>query len=120
MADDRTAAWAGLIEAMRPQLSPDWVRHAEEHGGQNWVRLVLLVDAHDFLSRPRVAEKVAMTMADLALDRAGEQAGWGAIQESAREHRIAAVTQLVDAVESVLPEDLVPLFIRSIEPTAVG
>jgi hypothetical protein len=119
MAADVTAAWAALSEDLRPHLSPEWSRHAAEHGGQSWVRLILLVDAHEFLSRPRVAEKVAMTMSDLALDREGEQAGWTAIQEKAREDRMGVVSRLVDAVESVLPEELLPLFIRSIEPTSV-
>lgn len=113
-------AWAALVEDLRPHLSPEWVRHAHEHGAQGWVRLILLVDAHDFLSRPRVAEKVAMTMSDLAIDRGGEQAGWDAIQVSSRDARVETVSRLVDAVEAVLPQELVPLFVRSIEPTAVG
>lgn len=119
MAGDPGAAWSALVEELAPHLSVEWARHAEEHGDQNWIRLILLVDAHDFLSRPRVTEKVAMTMADLAVSRESEQAGWTEIQERAREVRLAAVTHMVDAVETVLPEDLVPLFVRSIEPAAV-
>ena len=108
--------WSGLAARLAPHVSPEWSRHADEHGSQGWIRLILLVDAHDQLSRPRVAEKVAMTMADLAVDREGERAGWEAVREKAEEDRIAIVTELVDAAPTVLSEELLPLFARSIEP----
>ena len=113
-------AWAGLVESLRPHVSPEWSRQAVEHGGQGWVRLILLVDAHDQLSRPRVAEKVAMTMADLAVDRDAERAGWEAIRGKAEEERVALVGVLVDTAEGVLSAELLPLFARSIEPLHMG
>lgn len=111
--------WAPLIDELAPHVSPEWRRHAEEHATQSWVRLILLVDAHHQLSTPRVAEKVAMTMADLARDGTPEQEGWNALHERARDDRMKLVARLVDAVEGLLPEDLVPLFVRSIEPSVV-
>ena len=110
--------WSEIVDSVRPHVSGEWVRFAEEHGDQAWIRLVLLVDAHAFLVQPRVAEKVAMTMVDLAAgsERAEERAGWEALQERAKEARVEAVTALVDAGPTVLPEELVPLFARSIEP----
>lgn len=108
--------WGALAARLTPHVSPEWSRHASEHGGQGWIRLILLVDAHDQLSRPRVAEKVAMTMADLAVDREAEQKGWEAVREQAEEARIELVTAVVDAAPSVLSQDLLPLFARSIEP----
>ncbi len=108
--------WGALAARLAPHVSPEWSRNAAEHGSQGWIRLILLVDAHDLLSRPRVAEKVAMTMADLAVDREGEQKGWEAVREKAEEERIAVVTELVDTAPSVLSQELLPLFARSIEP----
>ena len=113
-------AWAGLVESLRPHVSPEWSRQAAEHGEQGWIRLILLVDAHNLLSSPRVAEKVAMTMADLAVDRDTERAGWEAIQVAAQEERMRIVAGLVDGAESVLSPELLPLFARSIEPTTQG
>ena len=111
--------WDPLIDELTPHVSPEWRRHAGEHGGQAWVRLILLVDAHHQLSTPRVAEKVAMTMADLAKDGSPEEAGWNALHERAREERVALVMRLVDAAEELLSDELLPLFARSIEPSLV-
>lgn len=108
--------WGALAARLTPHVSPEWSRHAAEHGSQGWIRLILLVDAHDMLCRPRVAEKVAMTMADLAVDREGERKGWEAVREKAEEERVAIVTELVDAAPAVLTPELLPLFARSIEP----
>ena len=113
-------AWGALVERLTPHVSPEWSRQATEHGSQGWVRLILLVDAHDQLSRPRIAEKVAMTMADLAVDRDAERAGWEAVRGKAEEERVALVGELVDAAESVLSAELLPLFARSIEPLQIG
>ena len=113
-------AWAALVESLRPHVSPEWSRQAAEHGGQGWIRLILLVDAHNQLSTPRVAEKVAMTMADLAVDRDAERAGWEAIQVAAQEERMEIVAGLLDGAESVLSPELMPLFVRSIEPPPPG
>ena len=112
--------WAELVERMAPHVTPEWSTHAQEHGQQAWIRLILLVDAHHQLSSPRVAEKVAMTMADLAVDRDKEREGWEAIRVSAFEERMEIVTAMVDASVSLLPEDLVQLFARSIEPPPPG
>jgi hypothetical protein len=115
MADDD--AWAALREELRPHVSPEWHRYAHEHGDQPWVRLVLLVDAHAFLVQPRIAEKIGMTMADLADEREDERAGWQAIVQTSQEDRTELVTKVVDTAELVLPETLTPLFARSIEPS---
>lgn len=115
-------AWARLVAGLQPHVSPEWVRNAEEHGGQAWIRLILLVDAHHQLSSPRIAEKVAMTMADLATghEREGEREGWEAVRVTAQEQRMELVAGLVDAAPDLLTEDLQPLFVRSIEPSPPG
>lgn len=109
--------WVELVERIEPHVSPEWTKHAHEHGAQGWIRLILLVDAHHQLSSPRVAEKVAMTMADLAGDRDKEREGWEALREVASTERVEIVTSLVDASPSLLPEELAQLFSRSIEPS---
>jgi N6-adenosine-specific RNA methylase IME4 len=112
--------WAGLVERLEPHVTPEWSKHAREYGEQGWIRLILLVDAHHQLSTPRVAEKVAMTMADLAVDRDKEREGWEALRESAREERMQIVSGMVDASEALLSPELLHLFARSIEPTPPG
>jgi hypothetical protein len=109
--------WGEVVDGLEPYVSPEWVRHARESGDQGWIRLILLVDAHHQLSTPRVAEKVAMTMADLAGDREAEREGWELIREKAHEERMRIVSGLVDASPSLLSEDLLALFARSIEPS---
>ncbi len=114
--------WDGLVEGLAPHVSPDWVRNAREHGGQAWIRLILLVNAHHQLSSPRISEKVAMTMADLAVghEREGERDGWEAVRATAQDQRMELVAGLVDAAPVMLPDDLQPLFARSIEPSPPG
>jgi hypothetical protein len=114
--------WPELVERLRAHVSPEWVRHAEEHGGQSWVRLILLVDAHHQLSSPRIAEKVAMTMSDLAVgeSREAEREGWEAVRERAADERMQLVTSLVDSAPGLLTAELTPLFARSIEPSPPG
>jgi len=67
-----------------------------------------------------VTEKVAMTMADLAVERPQERQGWEALREKAQVERMEVVAGLVDASETLLPGDLLPLFVRSIEPAPPG
>jgi len=112
--------WAELVERLRPYVSPEWSENAVEHGGQPWIRLILMVDAHHQLSTPRVAEKVAMTMGDLAVERPSEREGWETLRAAAQEKRMEVVAGLVDAADGLLPDDLVPLFARSIEPSPPG
>jgi len=108
--------WGELLLRLEPHVSPEWTRHAKEHGEQGWIRLILLVDAHNQLSTPRISEKIAMTMADLAVDREKEAQGWEAVRAAAQDQRMEVVAYLVDSSESLLSEDLMALFARSIEP----
>jgi hypothetical protein len=100
--------WEDMVASFEPHVSPEWARHAREHAGQSWVRLIVMVDAHAQLNQPGIAEKIAMTMAD--------QQGWMAIREKAEDDRVNLVTNLVDAAERLLPEELWPFFVRSVDP----
>jgi hypothetical protein len=115
------SGWSPLVEELEPHVSPEWSRYAREHGDQDWIRLILLVDAHHQLSSPLVAEKVAMTMADLAGDREPAQRdGWEALRVRASEARVGLVMRLADRAEEILPEEHQALFARSIEPLPPG
>ena len=117
-------AWARLVEGLRPHVSPEWVPPAPRStAARAWIRLILLVDAHHQLSSPRVAEKVAMTMADLAVghEREAERDGLG----GGAAHGPGAAAWSSSPGSStppptLLPEDLQPLFARSIEPSPPG
>jgi hypothetical protein len=111
--------WNELLGELEPYLSPDWMRNANEHADQGWVRLILLVDAHAQLATPRIAEKIGQTMSELAEGRETEQAGWTRLKEAARDRRHEVVVRLMDAAPEMLPQELVPLFVRSVEPTGL-
>ncbi|MCU0306243.1 MAG: hypothetical protein MUE51_00455 [Thermoleophilia bacterium] len=113
------AAWDTLVDELEPWVTVEWTRYAREHGSQPWVRLVILVDAHHLLAQPRVAEKVAQAMSDLADGREPETAGWEEIRRRSRDQRHEVVDRLVAAGPGVLPEDLGQYFLRSINPLAV-
>lgn len=108
--------WGELLGRLEPHVSPEWRRHAQEHGEQGWIRLILMVDAHNQLSTPRISEKIAMTMADLAVDRDKEAEGWEAVRAAAQDQRMELVAYLVDSSEALLSPELLALFARSIEP----
>jgi hypothetical protein len=110
------AGWLPLVDSLEPHLAPEWIRQARAHGDQPWVRLIALVDAHAQLSNPRLAEKIASTMSELAEGREDERAGWDAVREQAFADRQAVVAQLVDAASEVLSPELMPLFVRSVDP----
>lgn len=119
MSDD-AAAWTALVDTLEPWMSPDWLKNAREHGGSHpWMRLVLVVDAHDRLCKPDATEKIAMTMADLADGHdKGQAAGWQAIAEHARDQRIGVISGLVDNAPPLLTPELMEFFERSVEPSA--
>lgn len=119
MAAEIPAEWLAIVDELEPHVSPHWAKQAREHGAKGWIRLICMVDAHSQLSNPGVDEKIAMTMVDLAIGKEGEQAGWREIQERARASRVDTVARVVDAAAEVLPEDLIPLFIRSVDPMRI-
>jgi hypothetical protein len=109
-------AWEAFITEVEPHVSPEWTRNAREHGSQGWIRLIALVDVHHNLTSPQIVEKIAMTMGDLAGDREAEVAGWTALMEQARDNRHALLDRVIEVAPTVLSEDLVVLFTRSLTP----
>jgi hypothetical protein len=108
--------WSDLLEELNDYVTPDWLKHANDHGEQPWVRLVLLVDVQNQLLNPFATEKVAQTMADLAVDRPSEMQGWEMLIAKTKEHREALITRIFDTAEKVLPPELLPLYTRAAEP----
>ncbi|MFN8111212.1 MAG: hypothetical protein U0Y82_15435 [Thermoleophilia bacterium] len=116
---DITAAWTTMVDRLEPFMSPSWTKNAREHGQHPWIRLVLLVDAHDLLCKPGATEKIAMTMGDLADGREDAQRdGWRAIADIARDERITVISALVDESPPLLTPELIGFFERSVEPSA--
>jgi hypothetical protein len=112
--------WEEMVASFEPHVSPEWARHAREHADKSWVRLIVMVDAHAQLNKPGIAEKIAMTMTDLAMNRPQEQEGWMAIRSTAEDRRVELVSGLVDSAEKLLPEELWPFFVRSVDPVTSG
>lgn len=109
-------AWEAFVTEVEPHVSPEWARHARSHGAQAWIRLIAMVDVHHQMSSPQIVEKISMTLADLAGDRQAEVAGWTAIQDSAREKRRSLMDRVVQVAPTVLSDELVVLFERSLTP----
>ncbi len=109
-------AWDAFVVEIEPHVSPEWTRNVRSHGAQPWIRLIALVDVHHQLTQPQIVEKIAMTMADLAGDREAEVAGWTALMEQARGRRAALLERVAEVAPTLLPDDLVPLFARSLTP----
>lgn len=110
--------WEAFLVEIEPHVSPEWSRNARAHGDQPWIRLIALVDVHHQLTSPQIVEKIAMTMADLAGDRQAEVAGWTMLMERARDTRRELLQKVEDVAPRVLPDDLAPMFARSLTPVA--
>ena len=71
-------------------------------------------------SRPRNGPQDGFAPADYAGQPELERAGWEQVREAAQEQRMELVAGLVDSAATQLPEELQPLFVRSIEPSPPG
>jgi hypothetical protein len=113
-----TRAWQKLVNELASQMPPDWTTRAREDAEQDWIRLILLVDAHHRLSMPSVDEKIAQTLGELAGEREPEAAGWREVAARAHDAREARRDALLTAAPDVLAREQAELFDRSIEPVA--
>lgn len=111
-------AWKAFIEEITPYVSPNWLKYAVDHGDQSWVRLIALVDVQNTLTAPQIVEKIAATMADLAVKRPDEARGWEMLHAEATERRHAVLSRLEDLVPDLLSPELHQLYLRSSTPVA--
>ena len=109
-------AWTAFVAEITPHVSPEWLRTVSEHGDQNWIRLIALVDVQNNLTAPQIVEKVAATMADLAQKRPDEQRGWEVLQSSATDRRMQLLRRLDELVPDLLSPELLQLYLRSATP----
>lgn len=109
-------AWTAFVEEITPYVSPTWLRYATEHGDQSWVRLIALVDVQNTLTAPQIVEKIASTMADLAVKRPDEARGWEMLHAEATERRHAVLGRLEELVPELLSPELLQLYLRSATP----
>ena len=114
MSEDN--GWDELLGRLEPHVSPEWMRHAREHGEQGWIRLIALVDVQNVLCSPQIVEKVAATMADLADGRSQDAEGWVAIQRGALDKRIELLRRIDELSPALLSPELHQLYLRSAQP----
>ncbi len=111
-----TDAWKAFIEEITPYVSPNWLKYATEHGDQSWIRLIALVDVQNTLTVPQIIEKIAATMADLAVKRPDEARGWEMLHAEATERRHTLLARIEDLVPDLLSPELLQLYLRSATP----
>ncbi len=109
-------AWSAFVDEITPHVSPEWIRQAREHGDQGWIRLIALVDVQNDLCTPKIVEKVAATMADLADGRSTDAEGWIAIQRGALDRRIELLERIEELSPTLLSPELHQLYLRSAQP----
>lgn len=109
-------AWTAFIDEITPYVSANWLKYATEHGGQSWVRLIALVDVQNTLTSPQIVEKIASTMADLAVKRPDEERGWQMLQAEAAERRASVLAGLEERAAELLSPELHQLYLRSATP----
>ena len=109
-------AWKAFIEEITPYVSPNWLKYAVDHGDQSWVRLISLVDVQNMLTAPQIVEKIAATMADLAVKRPDEARGWEMLHAEATERRHMVLNRIDELVPNLLSPELHQLYLRSATP----
>ncbi len=115
-----TDAWAAFVEEITPYVSPNWLRYATDHGDQSWVRLIALVDVQNTLTAPQIVEKIAATMADLAVKRPDDARGWEMLHAEATERRQTVLRRIDELVPDLLSPELHQLYLRSATPVVEG
>ena len=109
-------AWKAFIEEITPYVSPNWLKYAVDHGDQSWVRLISLVDVQNILTAPQSGEKMAATMADLAVKLPDGGRGWQ-VRHAAWTERLHVVLHLSNTLSpDPLSPELHQLYLRSATP----
>ena len=109
-------AWKAFMDEVEPHVSPTWLKYANDHGEQSWVRLIALVDVQNTLTAPQIVEKIASTMADLAVKRPDDARGWEMLHAEATERRQKLLNRIEELVPDLLSPELYQLYLRSATP----
>ena len=110
--------WTAIVDALEGSLPPEWTRFARDSGDTDWMRAMLLLDAHDRLGHPTTTEHVAHTLHHLAESnsRALEAKGWETLHDKRREERRLLLVLIEDDGPAVLSGEPLELFHRSLVP----
>lgn len=109
-------AWKAFVEEITPYVSPTWLKYATDHSDQSWVRLIALVDVQNTLTSPQIVEKIASTMADLAVKRPDDARGWEVLHGEAASRRQSVLARLEELAPDLLTPELHQLYLRSATP----
>ena len=125
MTDAPTAsipeAWFTLVDALEDSVPPEWTRFARDSADTDWMRAMLLLDAHDRLGSATPTEHVAHTLHHLAMSnkRDGEAKGWELLHDKRREERRQLLALIEETGPTVLAGEPLELFNRSLIPAGV-
>jgi hypothetical protein len=113
--------WFAIVDALEDAMPPEWTNFARGSGDTDWMRAMLMLDAHDRLGRPTTTEHVAHTLHHLAQtnSRDLEAKGWEVLHDKRREERRQMLLLIESEGPGVLSGEPLELFHRSLIPTVI-
>ena len=113
--------WFALVDALADSVPPEWTRFARESADTDWMRAMLMLDAHDRLGLPSPTEHVAHTLHHLARtnEHDAEAKGWEALHDKRREERRLLLVRIEDEGPGMLSGEPLALFERSLVRSAI-
>lgn len=113
--------WFALVDALADSVPPEWTRFARDSGNTDWMRAMLMLDAHDRLGLPSPTEHVAHTLHHLARtnEHDAEARGWEALHDKRREERRLLLIRIEEEGPGMLSGEPLALFERSLVRSAI-
>lgn len=113
--------WFALVDALADSVPPEWTRFARDSADTDWMRAMLMLDAHDRLGLPSPTEHVAHTLHHLARtnEHDAEAKGWEALHDKRREERRLLLIRIEEEGPGMLSGEPLALFERSLVPSAI-
>lgn len=113
--------WFALVDALADSVPPEWTRFARDSADTDWMRAMLMLDAHDRLGLPSPTEHVAHTLHHLARtnEHEAEAKGWEALHDKRREERRLLLIRIEEDGPGMLSGEPLALFERSLVRSAI-
>ena len=113
--------WFALVDALADSVPPEWTRFARDSADTDWMRAMLMLDAHDRLGLPSPTEHVAHTLHHLARtnEHDAEAKGWEALHDKRREERRLLLVRIEEDGPGMLSGEPLALFERSLVRSAI-
>ena len=114
-------AWFTLVDTLEDSVPPEWTRFARESADTDWMRAMLMLDAHDRLGNATPTEHVSHTLHHLAMSngREGEAKGWEMLFEKRREERRQLLLMIEEVGPTLISGEPLELFQRSLVPAVL-